>query len=171
MKNDSLEMWKELVYYVESTGKLHWKERGEYHHPLNFTRKKNWNLTYANKIAGTVNHNDYVEIRYHTGKYRIAGHRLVWGLFYGVIPNEMIDHINGIRNDNRIENLRLASFSINNRNKIANSNTGERNISKTSFAYNVRIRDLNGNRKHIGSFKTLEEAIIARDFHESKNGY
>ena len=40
---------------------------------------------------------------------RYKEHRLIWLYHYGEWPKECIDHINGIRDDNRIENLREAT--------------------------------------------------------------
>lgn len=42
-------------------------------------------------------------------------HRLAWLYMYGEDPN-IIDHINGIKTDNRISNLRNANSQINNQN-------------------------------------------------------
>lgn len=45
-------------------------------------------------------------------------HRLVWETFIGLIPSNLqIDHINRVRDDNRLENLRLATHSENLQNK------------------------------------------------------
>ena len=41
---------------------------------------------------------------------RVLSHRYVWSKAFGSIPNGMeIDHINGVRDDNRLENLRCVT--------------------------------------------------------------
>jgi hypothetical protein len=93
-------------------------------------------------------------------------HRLV-GLHFLENPEnkKCIDHINGNIKDNTINNLRWASISENNQNsKISNRNTsGVKGVSfiKSKKKYLVRIV-INNKRKHIGYYKTLEQATIAR---------
>ena len=53
------------------------------------------------------------------GKYYYE-HRLIWLYHYGEWPKECIDHINGIKDDNRIENLREATKQQNNFNRKSN---------------------------------------------------
>lgn len=51
-------------------------------------------------------------------RVQYAAHRVIWEVFNGEIPEGMeIDHINHVRDDNRIENLRLVSKSVNMENK------------------------------------------------------
>ncbi|UCS82751.1 homing endonuclease [Yersinia phage vB_YenP_Rambo] len=72
-----------------------------------------------------------------------------------------IDHINRIRDDNRIENLRLATVSENNSNCDVRSHckSGAKYIATTKEGrFHVRIK-----RKSYGSFDTLEEAVATRD--------
>jgi len=61
-------------------------------------------------------------------------HNLVWEIFNNRIPNGLVDHIDGNPFNNRIENLREASYSINARNvKISPRNTtGVVGVSLTS---------------------------------------
>ena len=60
----------------------------------------------------------YIRIRINHVEYR--AHRIIWTMFNGEIPEGLlIDHINGIKSDNRLENLRLATRQQNNANRRA----------------------------------------------------
>lgn len=80
---------------------------------------KKVNLKSNKKIgdrAGSIQHYGYRQICIDNRVYR--EHRIIWIMFFGQIPDEyMIDHINRIRNDNRIENLRIVTRSENNINR------------------------------------------------------
>ena len=53
------------------------------------------------------------------GGKKVGEHRVIWEQHNGPIPKGMqIDHINGIRNDNRIENLRLVTNQQNSFNQL-----------------------------------------------------
>lgn len=67
-----------------------------------------------NSIAGGYCHN-YIRIRINGRKY--FAHRLAWLYVYGVWPKNQIDHINGIKDDNRIENLRDVTNKENQQNQ------------------------------------------------------
>jgi hypothetical protein len=90
----------------------------------------------------------------------VLEHRLVWLYHFGYMP-ELIDHINGDRADNRIENLRVATSSEN----ICNSKLSKRNKSGTKGVtwaedrkkWRVQIRHL-GQKKCLGDFDKLEDA-------------
>ena len=87
-------------------------------------------------------------------------HRLIAQHF---IPNpnnyEYIDHINEIKDDNRIENLRWISMSGNMRNRTIKNKYGlPRGVFKSQYnTYNVKIK-IDGKKYHLGSFETIEEA-------------
>ena len=99
-------------------------------------------------------------------KKTIKIHRLV-GLHFLENPEnkKCLDHINNIRTDNRLENLRFATLNENSHNaKIRKDNTtGIKGIyfKKSINKYCVQIR-INSKQKHIGYFYSLEEATIAR---------
>ena len=79
--------------------------------------------------------------------------------------NYVVDHIDGNIENNHISNLRVVTQTINSRNRRKpnkQTKTNENGITKSKSSFIVRVR-LNGVRHYIGSFKTLEEAIIARD--------
>ena len=101
----------------------------------------------------------------------ILMHRAVWMFHNGEIPeNIQIDHINCDRRDNRIENLRLATSSMNSQNQI--KAIGSNRYSKvlgvgfrpdcTKKPWFARIGTKNGMKKS-KQFATIDEAIIARE--------
>jgi hypothetical protein len=89
--------------------------------------------------------------------YRV--HRLAWLWVYGEMP-EILDHINGKRDDNRITNLRIATASSNNWNQRA-CRGKFKGVIKSK--HNTWVAYIGHNRKRIwlGSFKTAELAAEA----------
>jgi hypothetical protein len=93
-------------------------------------------------------------------------HRLV-GLHFLENPEnkKCIDHINNNRLDNTINNLRFVSSQQNSHNSVIpkNNTSGVKGVyfDKKRNKYHVQIT-INNKKKHIGRFKTLEEATIAR---------
>ena len=93
-------------------------------------------------------------------KVLFKAHRLAWLYVYGAFPDCGIDHINGVKNDNRISNLRPASYTTNGENqRVAHSNskTGFLGVTKFRGCYVARIR-INKVLRFIGRFKTPEAA-------------
>ena len=94
----------------------------------------------------------------------IGEHRLAWLLYYGEWPLEQLDHINGIKDDNRICNLRPASNSQNAVNKPARNDNKlgvkgvfyEKNMTRIK-RYRAVIK-INGKQKSLGYFLTVDEA-------------
>lgn len=68
-----------------------------------------------NKRLGSLDEKGYVRIKIQGRNYR--AHRVAWLYSYGEWPDGQIDHINGDRSDNRIENLRVATNGQNQHNK------------------------------------------------------
>lgn len=112
----------------------------------------------TNKQVGRLNEEGYVRIRGSNGKeYR--AHRIIWSLFYGEIPEGcLIDHIDGNRSNNKIENLRLATREQNNVNRRkVGDNKLPKGVSKSGNMFRVRITS-KGITYCLGSYSTVEEA-------------
>jgi hypothetical protein len=109
--------------------------------------------------AGNIKTQGYREIHVNGGNY--YAHRLAFLYMTGSFPEELVDHINGVRADNRWCNLRPATYSENNRNaRLRKDNTSGvkgvcwDRVSKKWFAY----ISLNKKRHGLGQFETLDEA-------------
>ena len=110
------------------------------------------------EIAGTISSKGYIHIGIDKKYYK--GHRLAWLYVYGVLPKNQIDHINGIKTDNRLCNLREVTNSQNCQNKSefnSKSKVGIKGIDFKNNKYRVRI-GINYKSIFIGQFKNLEDA-------------
>jgi hypothetical protein len=104
--------------------------------------------------------NGYIRIRIKGTRYHAS--RLAWLYVYGEEPTGMIDHINGIRNDNRICNLRVVTPRENGQNKEIHR-TGRLpgvHLHKATQKWKAQI-SLDGHVYHLGLFLTEEEAHVA----------
>lgn len=94
-------------------------------------------------------------------------HRLAWLIVHGEWPADMIDHINGVPGDNRLENLRAVSRSINLQNQrraSRNNKCGFLGVHKHSRCdrYAASIHDpKKGRQIVVGWFDTPQEAHAA----------
>lgn len=93
-------------------------------------------------------------------------HRIIFKWVHGYdLGISDIDHINGAKDDNRFFNLRLVSRSQNCMNKPPRSDNKSGVVGVCFRKSNNRFRAnimIDGRYKHLGSFKTLEEAVAAR---------
>lgn len=121
MKNKDIigiEYVQQFLHYNPNTGVFVWKSRDEslfgpgYHSA--HTRCLQWNARCAGKVAGGIDDNGYVRIRL-AGK-RVRAHQLAWLTVNGSWPDQ-IDHIDGNRSNNSIDNLRLATYAQNSQNR------------------------------------------------------
>ena len=89
-------------------------------------------------------------------------HQLIWCLLKGDWPT-LIDHIDGTRQNNKIENLQVLSHRDNIRKVFIGKNIW---LNPKSKRYIVAIY-VNNKKIHVGCYNTLEEAIVARALAES----
>ena len=118
------------------------------------------------KICGNHNKTDgYHQIKIDGKNFRI--HRILYEKYHNIkIPdNLVIDHINRIKTDNRIENLRMVSISQNNQNtsKRIDNTSGYKNIcwDKNRSKWKVQIV-VDCKKIHYGRFINIEDAIRKR---------
>lgn len=122
-------------------------------------------------IAGGINQTSgYFCIKLFNKRYH--SHRLAWLYVYGEFPSLNIDHINRIRTDNRISNLRIATNSENQQNRIkcTNNKAGYKGVYKTkNYDKYVAQATLNGKHIYIGHFNSAKEASDAYNKFSLKN--
>lgn len=158
--------WHEYFTYDSKTGALTWKKR-PLKHFVNVRGQRIFNTKYAKTLAGTPTDNGYLKIAVaFNGVYkRIRAHRIIWEMCHGPIPEGLhIDHINGVKLDNRLNNLRLATHAENNRNYKPGSCLGASGIRGVRRLGEKWIAWITVNCKHIhlGTFPTKGLAAVAR---------
>lgn len=149
---------KELFYYDPETGNLIWRS----------DRGKN---KMTGKIAGGLDNYGYLKIGIDGIRYK--AHRLIWLYIYGVWPVEDIDHINGVKSDNRLINLREATAAQNGQNmRKPNTRNTSGYLGVTAFRGGWKAQIMvNKKNCYIGCYDTPEAAHEAylekkRELHE-----
>lgn len=140
------ELLKSLLHYDPETGIFKW------------AAARPWIV--VGREVGSVGRRGHVQINIYRKAYK--AHRLAWLYMYGESPTKDLDHINGIKTDNRIANLREATRSENMQNVYApcgNSKSGIRGVMwyKQTHKWHAQL-SLNDKKIHIGFFNTKEEA-------------
>jgi hypothetical protein len=142
---------REVLAYCEETGVFTWKV-------------SNSNRAKVGGVAGCIHVSGYRVINVDGCAYK--AHRLAWLYVHGEWPVADIDHINGVRDENRIANLRSVTRSVNQQNLRAargDTNTGVLGVYKTdkkSKPYRSCIK-VDGKDRHLGNFPTIELAQFA----------
>lgn len=119
-------------------------------------------ITRDGRVCGTPQKTGYIRTSY--GGRLFMNHRLAWMLKTGKFPIGQLDHINGIRSDNRWCNLREVSNQQNQFNRKArrDSSTGLKGVSIRGAKYRASIW-VDGKERHLGYYKTAEEAKVVYD--------
>jgi len=139
VNNISAEYLKSILHYNPENGKFTW---------IAVTS----NRVKLGMEAGTMRNNGYLKININSQLY--FTHRLAFLYMTGEWPKAHIDHINGVKDDNRWCNLREATSSQNNKNR-AGYGTVDKNIYPYKGRFAVRVC--------LGTYDTKEEAVAIRD--------
>jgi hypothetical protein len=102
----SVEYLRECFDYDPEAGELRWKTRPREH----FTTTNVWatmNTKVGGKVAGNIARTGYRVVTIGLREYSV--HRVVWKLMTNEEPPPELDHVNGVRTDNRWCNLRAAN--------------------------------------------------------------
>lgn len=179
----TIALLQELLDYSPVTGEIKW---------LNHPAKPKSSV--AGKIAGSATQRTArpaaEAMQYRKIGIRLPGqpkirlwipaHRIAWALHHGEWPGEFIDHIDGDGTNNRINNLRLATRSVNARNQhLHSSNTSgvcgvtwhQRSSKWQAQAGVVNPETGVRNCIHLGLHQTIFDAAAARKSYEGTNGY
>ena len=157
--------------YTNHITKEYLNEIFEYKDGSIYWKKKIANCINIGTKAGTSVYNEYSRVFVSDKSYLI--HRLVFLMHNGYLP-EMVDHIDGIKSNNRIENLRATTRSQNLFNsKLSKSNsTGSKNVSYEA-GINKFIVTISVKKKfaYVGYFDDLELAdLVAHMAREKYHG-
>tara|TARA_R110000796_G_C14291689_1_gene404044 strand:+ start:62 stop:547 length:486 start_codon:yes stop_codon:yes gene_type:complete len=120
---------------------------------------------------GSIDNDGYERIVIEGRNY--YSHRLAWFYIHGEFTG-FIDHINGIKNDNRICNLRVVTGGENAKNRPKGKNNKSGHVGISWFIPTKKWRaTVNHNKKqiHIGYYDALCDAVDARQIHSDKYNY
>ncbi len=150
-KQPTAEEVREALDYDPETGAFKWRRRIDV--------PEGWNTQFAGKRAGSINNNGHLIIA--INKRDFPASYLAWMWVTGLWPLAKIDHINNDKLDHRLANLRPATKaqlqwktgpSLGNRSGMKGVH-----FHRGDNTYRAAIK-VNGNRIHLGRFKTAEEA-------------
>jgi hypothetical protein len=144
----TVEQLREVLSYDKDTGEFYWK-------------KKVANRVSIGDLTGRMQRGGYLLICIKNKRY--LAHRLAWLYVYGKWPINQLDHINGIRSDNRICNLRDATRCNNAQNKKVQANN-KLGVKGVEFHACGKYRSTiwkDNKRYHLGLFDSVEQASAA----------
>lgn len=172
----SPELLHQLLICDFETGFLTWRRRNADFYEDGFRSAARsadiWNSRWAGRPALTANRTGYRAGQILKKSY--IAHRVIWAMYTGAWPVGQIDHINGIRTDNRIVNLRDVSRQDNYRNaSISKNNTsGALGVSWDARSGKWRAQiTVDHKKKYLGTFSSKSEAVLVRKAAEAGYGF
>lgn len=162
------ETLRRLLNYDAETGRLTWRARAEeFFNEGRYSAARaaaSWNKKHAGKPAFTAHDaHGYLFGRILGANYK--AHRVAWAIVYGDWPNDQIDHVNHIRDDNRLTNLRVVKKSDNCKNISLRSDnsTGANGVylNKRNGKFYAQAK-VDGQTLSLGTYRTFDEAKVAR---------
>jgi hypothetical protein len=153
-------MSKDLANHLFTycNGELHWRDNS--HHPRRSIK------------VGYQHSKGYKALHCEGRSYYV--HNVIWNMHYGTIQHPYtIDHIDRNKSNNLISNLRLSIASDQQLNRGMQSNNKSGHIGvhwqKAAERWVAQVQ-YRRKTKHLGSFKTIEEAINARAEYKQSRG-
>lgn len=171
----SAENVHDLFRYDPDSGKLFWKHRGlEYFQdgPRKNSTAAAWNTRNAGREITRRSSKGYIKPNvFGRDEY---SHRIIWLLVNGDWPEGQVDHINGIKHDNRLANLRVVTNQENGMNQRRRS-TNASGVQGVGWHKNRRKWQasitIDGRKLHLGLFDEFDAAVAARDAAEAEYGF
>jgi hypothetical protein len=149
-----MENLKGLLRYDAESGKLFWLPRDG---------NKSFNTRYAGREAITADSGNGYLVGDILGK-KVYAHRVIFALCNGYWPSA-IDHIDGNKANNRIENLRAVTAAENAQN-CARSSSNKSGVTGVSLHKKLgkwqATITISGQSKYLGLFESVDAAAAAR---------
>lgn len=137
--------WIAFFRFEPETGNIFWA--------------KNRQARFVGQRAEALKRDGYLTVRLR-GK-TVQAHRLAWLLYFGEWPKGEIDHVNLVRTDNRIVNLRLATRSQNQANVRPRGSLPKGVTShKKTGKFQAQLK-VDGENHYLGLFDTVGDAAVA----------
>ena len=147
---DDIDYLRSCFLYEPRTGRLFWKHRPD--------KLKNWNVRYAGREAGWMGSDGYLYVE--VNERRSTVHRVCWRLVFGDDCDVEIDHVDGNRTNNKLENLRAATKGQNRQNSRARGQWPKGVHRNAHGRFTAQIKQ-NGVNTYLGVYATPEEAHAA----------
>lgn len=159
----SIEFLRSCFDYNPATGALIWKARAtDQFKTLNSCGI--WHSRFCGKAAGSLDNKGYrtICLQVDGKKQSVKAHVVAWALSYGAWPERYVDHVNGMKDDNRLTNLRKASTAENARNRgpTRANKTGLKGVTFTANGkrFRAQIKGEDSRVVYLGTFSSAEAA-------------